>query len=65
KAMEPIIHSQHFLEALRQFALLDLQVLKRWAITAMMVSVPVSVLGYLIAYRIQSSRRASRVQAAD
>ncbi|MFH1112420.1 MAG: DUF2062 domain-containing protein, partial [Pseudomonadota bacterium] len=47
KAMEPIIHSQHFLEALRQFALLDLQVLKRWAITAMMVSVPVSVLGYL------------------
>ncbi len=65
KAMEPIIHSQHFVDALKQFVLLDLEILKRWAIMAVMVSVPVSVLGYFIAYRIQSRRRASLGERVD
>ncbi len=62
QAMEPIIHAQHFLDGLRQFALLDLRLLKSWVVTAIMVSVPTSILGYVITYYIQSRRRASQVE---
>jgi hypothetical protein len=60
QAMEPIIHAKHFLDALKQFALLDLQLLKSWAVMAVMVSIPTSVLGYVMTYYIQSKRRASK-----
>ncbi|MDQ7785279.1 MAG: DUF2062 domain-containing protein [Desulfomonilaceae bacterium] len=64
QAMEPIVHSRNFLDALRQFVLLDLMILKSWAITAILVSIPAGVLGYAIAYRVQSRRRASAGEAS-
>jgi len=65
QAMEPIIHAKHFLDALKQFALLDLQLLKSWAVMAVLVSIPTSVLGYVMAYYIQNRRSTSRVKEVD
>lgn len=61
-AMVPILHSKHFLDALKQFLLLDLEVLKNWAVAAVIVSLSVGSLGYVIAYRILVKRRIAGAQ---
>lgn len=60
QAMQPIIHSEHFLDALKQFVLLDLEILKKWATAAVIVAPCIGLLAYVSTYRILSKRRAAR-----
>jgi uncharacterized protein (DUF2062 family) len=65
QAMDPIIHSKHFVEALKQFALLDLVILERWAVTAVVVSTSSAFLGYVVSHRILTKRRALRTASFE
>lgn len=56
EVLESIVHARHFWESLTSFLMLDIAVLKRWCITAIMVSVPCGAIGYAITYRIQARR---------
>lgn len=56
EVLESIVHARHFWDSLRSFLMLDVAVLKRWGITAIMVSLPCGAIGYAITYRIQTRR---------
>jgi uncharacterized protein (DUF2062 family) len=61
EALQPIVHAGHFVAALKDFLFLDLQILKRWAIAASIVSPVSGLAGYLITYRIRVRRNARNV----
>lgn len=56
EALQPIVHADHFLAALKEFLVLDLEILTRWAIAASIVSIICAVAGYVITYRIRMRR---------
>lgn len=60
QVLEPILHADHFLAGVREFLLLDLEILERWAIGATVVSIPLSAVGYVVTYSIQTRRRVAR-----
>jgi hypothetical protein len=60
QVLEPILHADHFLAGVKEFLRLDLEILERWAIGAAFVSIPLSVVGYVVTYRIQTRRRVAR-----
>ena len=57
--LQSIAYERHFWNSFKAFLMLDLEVLKRWAIAAVMVSVPSGTIGYLITYRFQSRRHSN------
>lgn len=60
QVLEPILHADHFLAGVKEFLLLDLEILERWVIGATVVAIPLSAIGYVVTYRIQTRRRVAR-----
>ncbi len=60
--VSPLVDKTHFWEALSAFGTLGYEILLRWCVSAVMLSVVFGTLGYMVTYRIQARRckRAAR-----
>ncbi len=56
KVMHPVMGSSYFWEALAAFGQLSKEILINWSVAAVVVSIPVAVVGYVVTYRIQKAR---------
>jgi len=55
--MNPVMDSSYFWEALHSFGSLGKQIVLNWFVGSFILSVPLSILGYVITLRVQKSRR--------
>jgi uncharacterized protein (DUF2062 family) len=56
RVMHPVMGSSYFWEALAGFGQLSKEILVNWSVAAVVVSLPVAVVGYMVTYGIQRAR---------
>lgn len=54
--MAPIVHADHFWQAIHQFMYLGWDILVRWAVTSIILGITSAVLGYVIGLRVQMAQ---------
>ncbi|MGC8659555.1 MAG: DUF2062 domain-containing protein [Desulfomonilaceae bacterium] len=59
--ISPILQARHYEDALRQFLDLSGDILLRWAMGSVTISIPLALIGYFVSLRIQTCRARKRV----
>lgn len=60
--MQPILHAGYFWNSVQAFLLLSCDILVRWALAAALVAMVTGFVGYVVTYRIQSTRLKKRAR---